>query len=70
MELSKEGHFTRRQDCPLVYERNGAIYIYNLNGSYQNPKRQVKYIMNEMDSIDIDGEYDWMVAEFILSEKQ
>lgn len=70
LELSKEGKYTRRQDCPMVYERNGAIYIYNLNGSYQNPKRQIKYVMDEMESIDIDSEYDWMLAEVILSKKQ
>jgi len=70
LEMSKEANYTHRQDCPLVYERNGAIYIYNLNGSYQDPKRQIKYVMDEMSSIDIDSEYDWMMAEAILSKKK
>jgi N-acylneuraminate cytidylyltransferase len=69
LELSKKGHFTRRQDCPVVYERNGAIYIYNLMNSYQVPVFQKKYIMDEFVSIDIDNEFDWMLAEFILSKK-
>lgn len=69
LELSKKGNFTRRQDCPLVYERNGAIYIYNLNGSYQTPKHQIKYLMNENASVDIDNEFDWMLAEYILSKQ-
>ena len=70
LELSKKGNFNRRQDCPIVYERNGAIYIYNLNGAYQFPERQVKYIMDEISSIDIDNEFDWMLAEYILSKKK
>lgn len=69
LELSKNGNFTRRQDCPLVYERNGAIYIYNLDSTYQAPKRQIKYLMDENASIDIDNEFDWMIAEHILSKQ-
>jgi CMP-N,N'-diacetyllegionaminic acid synthase len=69
LELSKKSNFTRRQDCPIVYERNGAIYIYNLSNAYQTPVRQKKYMMDEISSIDIDTEYDWLLTEFILSKK-
>jgi len=69
LELSKNGNFTRRQDCPVVYERNGAIYIYNLNGCYKAPKRQIKYLMDENASVDIDNEFDWMLAEYLLSKQ-
>lgn len=69
LEISKKGNFTRRQDCPIVYERNGAIYIYNLKNPNQNKSRQKKYVMNEITSIDIDNEFDWMLADFILSKK-
>ena len=69
LELSKKGNFSRRQDCPVVYERNGAIYIYNLSSAYQTPERQKKYIMDDISSIDIDSEFDWMLAEHILSNK-
>jgi CMP-N,N'-diacetyllegionaminic acid synthase len=69
LELSKKGNFTRRQDCPLVYERNGAIYIYNLSSPNQVPKRQIKYLMEENASVDIDNEFDWMLAEYILSKQ-
>jgi len=69
LELSKKGNFTRRQDCPLVYERNGAIYIYNLSSIYQSPERQIKYVMDENASVDIDNEFDWMLAEYILSKQ-
>jgi N-acylneuraminate cytidylyltransferase len=30
---SKKASFTRRQDCPNIYEYNGAIYIFNLKSS-------------------------------------
>ena len=69
LELSKKSQYTRRQDCPLVYERNGAIYIYNLKASNQADKRQIKYVMDEFSSIDIDNEFDWLLAEFIISKK-
>ena len=68
LELSKKSKYTRRQDCPLVYERNGAIYIYNITALNQADKRQIKYVMDESSSIDIDNEFDWMLAEFILSK--
>jgi len=66
LELSKKGNYTRRQDIPIVYERNGAIYIYNLNRSFLNPQRQVKYVMDDYSSIDIDDESDWFLAEFFM----
>jgi CMP-N,N'-diacetyllegionaminic acid synthase len=70
LEISKKGSFTRRQDCPIVYERNGAIYIFNLQGNYPNIKRQIKYLMDEASSIDIDNELDWAIAEIILSKNR
>jgi N-acylneuraminate cytidylyltransferase len=70
---SKLGTFTRRQDCPTVYEYNGAIYIMNVqslkNGPPGNFLKIRKYLMAEEDSIDIDTKIDWIVAESILSGK-
>ncbi len=70
---SKQGDFTRRQDCPKVYAYNGAIYIMNAKslesqsiGSFKNIR---KYVMSSEDSIDIDTPLDWKMAEFLLSEK-
>ncbi len=68
LEKSKKGDYTRRQDCPLVYERNGAIFIYNLENAYPDVTRQKKYLMDDISSVDIDNEFDWMLAEFILSK--
>lgn len=69
---SKTLDVTRRQDCPKVWEYNGAIYIINVNSlmennSFANFKRIRKYVMDEQTSIDIDSPFDWMLVEFYLS---
>ncbi|MEQ8581143.1 MAG: acylneuraminate cytidylyltransferase family protein [Marinoscillum sp.] len=70
LQKSKEGGFTRRQDCPKVWEFNGAIYIINkgsiLNSGFQDFKKIKKYEMSEGDSVDIDTEFDWVFAEMLL----
>jgi CMP-N,N'-diacetyllegionaminic acid synthase len=67
---SKEGNFIRRQDCPKVYELNGAIYIVNVNALKLKPLHEFrkvrKYEMDEMSSHDIDDSIDWMVAELLM----
>ena len=73
LSRSKTGSFTRRQDCPVVYEFNGAIYIMNVQslkkGSHTSFSRIKKYVMTEEDSLDIDTNFDWMIAESIISQK-
>ena len=73
LENSKKGNFTRRQDCPKVWEMNGAIYIINiqsLKSQSLNQFTQVKkYVMDEISSHDIDTEVDWGIAEYILYNK-
>lgn len=70
---SKPGNFLRRQDCPVVYEYNGAIYIMNMQSLKKKPNCNFskirKYVMTEEDSLDIDTNLDWIVAEVILSER-
>jgi CMP-N,N'-diacetyllegionaminic acid synthase len=69
---SKDGAFTRRQDCPKVYELNGAIYIINVNSLIKMPLNKFskvrKYEMNEFSSLDIDSELDWDFASYILNK--
>ena len=71
---SKPGIFSRRQDCPAVYEYNGAIYIINIqifkNNALKTFSKIRKYIMTEEDSLDIDTNMDWIVAEAIILEKR
>ncbi|PSJ72609.1 acylneuraminate cytidylyltransferase family protein [Sphingobacteriales bacterium UPWRP_1] len=72
---SKQGNFTRRQDCPKVYEYNGAVYVMsvqavlNPSGSGK-PERVVKYVMPAEVSLDIDTPFDWEFAEFLLTRSK
>lgn len=67
---SEEANFIRRQDCPKVYELNGAIYIMNINVLKQRAPHEFakvrKYEMDEMSSHDIDSMLDWKIAESII----
>lgn len=63
---------TRRQDAPVTYEYNGAIYIINSKrlkeihmGKFT---RRVKYLMDSLHSVDLDNMIDWKFAEFIIKE--
>ncbi|ARS36171.1 cytidylyltransferase domain-containing protein [Pontibacter actiniarum] len=69
---SKTGLFHRRQDCPKVYELNGAIYIIEVKkfkevGLAQLKKK--KYLMDKVSSIDIDDELDFTLAELVITRK-
>ena len=72
LSKSKEANFTRRQDCPNVWELNGAIYIINIKslrkGTIASFKKSLKYVMNELDSIDIDTMFDWKLCEILMQE--
>lgn len=72
LQKSKVGNFQRRQDCPKVWEYNGAVYVININSLKMSPipmfKKIIKYQMDEISSHDIDTILDWEFAVFI-SEK-
>ena len=72
LEPSKQGKFTRRQDCPKVWELNGAIYVINirclLKKKFSDFKKVIKYVMDEKTSVDIDDEIDWTLAEILASK--
>lgn len=74
LEISKgEGKYTRRQDCPPVYEYNGAIYVINPNSLKEKPltkfvKRR-KILMDKEHSIDLDTMLDWYIAELMIEKK-
>lgn len=69
----KEGNFTRRQDCPTIWEYNGAIYIINAGVFRSMPiskmQRIVKYPMDAASSVDIDSPLDFSFAEFLWSKR-
>ncbi|MBO6622613.1 MAG: acylneuraminate cytidylyltransferase family protein [Balneola sp.] len=73
LKKSKKGSFVRRQDCPPVWEYNGAIYVINVNSIKKNRLHNLsnikKYVMDDISSIDIDTELDFKLAEFIMTNK-
>lgn len=65
--------FVRRQDAPSTYEYNGAIYVINAEQMKKMPlgkfTRRVKYVMDDLHSVDLDNMIDWKFAEFIIKER-
>lgn len=73
LEKSKPGSFARRQDCPKVWEYNGAIYVINTKSikrfEITDFGRVKKSEMDSISSMDIDNELDWIMAESILNNQ-
>lgn len=63
----------RRQDLPVAYMPNGAIYISSPDYLKKNRsfygERIIPYIMPAERSIDIDSEIDFLLAELIIKRK-
>lgn len=74
LQKSKQAQFTRRQDCPKVWEVNGAIYIINVASLKKQTigafEKSIKYEMDEFSSHDIDTLFDWKLAELLITEKE
>jgi N-acylneuraminate cytidylyltransferase len=72
LKKSKAGNFYRRQDCPKVYQLNGAIYVLNCSSIEKYGQgdlgKIIGYEMEESSSIDLDSELDWEFAEYILKK--
>lgn len=68
----ENSNFIRRQDAPVTYEYNGAIYVINAEQlkkmSLGKFTRRVKYVMDELHSVDLDNMIDWNFAEFLIKE--
>jgi len=64
----------RSQDFPKRYRLNGAIYLNQVkvlmrSGSLINCGIGYAYVMDEQDSIDIDNDVDFIMADVILRKK-
>lgn len=63
-----------RQQLSTYYRLNGAIYIvndkalHNIENLYL--EKSYAYIMEQSHSIDIDSEFDFIIAEAILESKR
>ena len=60
----------RRQDAKMTYTINGAVYFLEvpwfLRGKKYLDEETLGFIMPPERSIDIDTDFDWLVAEFLL----
>lgn len=69
---SKDGNYLRRQDCPKVWEYNGAIYIINRHSLMEKEiicfLKVIKYVMDPLTSLDIDSQLDFDFIEFIKNK--
>lgn len=67
-----EQQFERRQDAPVVYQLNGAVYVINvgslLSKGIKGFTQKKKIVMDRNRSIDIDTAEDWLFAEFMLEK--
>ncbi|MDE6611701.1 MAG: acylneuraminate cytidylyltransferase family protein [Muribaculaceae bacterium] len=69
-----DGLYTRRQDCPPVFEQNGAVYVINPESLRAMPMgsfgRRIPYIMPASRSIDLDTLADWERAEALIGKNR
>lgn len=69
--FDKEYLNMRRQELPKAYKPNGAIFIATPDTIYKYrtfyTPRTMAYIMPSERSIDIDTEFDFLLAEFLIS---
>jgi len=74
LEKSKKGDFTRRQDCPKVFEYNGSMYLIKTKSLKESPissfTKVKKYEMDATFSIDIDNQLDFDLQGAILNLKR
>lgn len=74
LTISKgDGTIERRQDAPQVWQQNGAVYVINptqlKSKGLAGMTRILKYVMDELHSVDLDNMLDWKIAEIMLEEK-
>ena len=74
LHISKgDGHYTRRQDAPEVWEYNGAVYVMTVaslrKSAMSGFQRILPYPMPAERSVDIDTPLDFMIAESLLQHR-
>jgi CMP-N-acetylneuraminic acid synthetase len=71
--INYENPIGRRQDCPLVYNLDGTVWIYSREALMQLemriPPRTLFYEVPEERAFDIDSELDFKIIEFLMSRQ-
>lgn len=69
--IRKDGKGKRRQDMPVYYRFNGAIYLSKVDFFREDHDiyrdNCYAYLMNKRESIDIDDEFDFAMAETVMN---
>ncbi len=72
--ISEKVRRSCRQELPVYYRLNGAIYMAKTEKFEKNKsffgKNSIAYIMSQEESVDIDSYLDFKIAELIIGEKQ
>lgn len=72
LEKSKTGNFVTRQECPKVWQLNGAVYVINVaslrSKGMAGFDKILKSEMTALASVDLDSELDWKFALLINDE--
>lgn len=70
-EFKKKNTAVPRQQLDTYYRLNGAIYIrkveYHKDGASLRDDKEIAFIMDKRRSVDIDDEYDFIFADYMLS---
>jgi N-acylneuraminate cytidylyltransferase len=71
--LPEQNSAERRQDLPIVYQLNGAVYVaraeYLLKNETFMGKNTIVYIMPQERSIDIDNMLDLLLCEYLINHR-
>lgn len=73
LKISKgDGHYTRRQDAPSVWQYNGAVYVMTVRSLLKSTmgdfSRILPFEMPSSRSMDLDTPEDWVIAELIYQQ--
>ncbi len=72
--IKQEKFSTRRQDLPIVYALNGAIYIGQVNALLKEKtfltEDTIGYIMNNESSFDIDTITDFKICDYLIKQNE
>jgi CMP-N-acetylneuraminic acid synthetase len=72
--IIKSPKILRRQESPILYSPNGAIYVFNsssiMKKDFEYGANDLPYIMPIERSIDIDSELDFKLAELLFKRKK
>ncbi len=67
-----QGNFQYRQALPDYWQINGAFYYFKIEALYRESisslKKVKKYVMSEINSVDIDSPLDFFICDKLLAE--